>query len=154
MESRQFNEGYDTSEYVAASIIDQAWHQRAADQMPEDVAAFETSVLTEAGLQLDAVPPRYHSNYFSHIFAGGYNAGYYSYIWSEVLVADSELWFRENGGLRRENGQRLRDRILSRGGSEDAMELYRAFAGRDPQIEPLLVRRGLRPAESSESSTD
>ncbi len=143
LEAKQFNQGYDTAEYVAASIIDQAWHQLPAGQVPRDVAAFEAEVLAGAGLLLEAVPPRYHSTYFSHIFSSDYDAGYYSYIWSEVLVADTELWFEENGGLRRENGQRLREMILSRGGSRDAMELYRAFAGRDPEIEPLLVRRGL-----------
>lgn len=152
-EARQFNQGYETSEYVAASIIDQAWHQRSASEVPQDSAVFEAGVLSEAGLQLEAVPPRYHSTYFSHIFANDYYAGYYSYIWSEVLVADSELWFEQNGGLRRENGQRLREMILSRGGSHDAMELYRTFAGRDPEIEPLLVRRGLRSPESTETST-
>jgi peptidyl-dipeptidase Dcp len=149
LEAQQFNQGYDTSEYVAASIIDQAWHQRAADQMPQDVAAFETSVLSEAGLQLEAVPPRYHSTYFSHIFVSDYSAGYYSYIWSEVLVADTVHWFEQNGGLQRENGQRLREMILSRGGSHDAMELYRAFAGHDPEIGPLLVRRGLSAPEGA-----
>ena len=154
LEARNFNQGYETSEYVAASIIDQAWHQRAVGQVPQDVSGFETSALTEAGLQLEAVPPRYHSTYFSHIFSSGYAAGYYSYIWSEVLVADSELWFEQNGGLQREAGQRYREMILSRGGSRDAMELYRAFAGRDPAIEPLLVRRGLRPPESSETPED
>lgn len=143
LEAKLFNEGYDTAEYVAASIVDQAWHQQDLDEVPQDVAAFESAALTEAGLELDPVPPRYHSPYFSHIFASGYAAGYYSYIWSEVLVADTEQWFEDNGGLQRDNGQRLREMILSRGGSHDAMELYRAFAGRDPQIEPLLERRGL-----------
>lgn len=142
--ARRFNQGYETSEYVAAAMIDQAWHQVGVGEVPQDVAALEARVLSEAGLLLDAVPPRYRSTYFSHIFAGGYAAGYYSYIWAEVLDADSERWFEQNGGLRRENGQRLRDMILSRGDSQDAMELYRSFAGRDPEIGPLLDRRGLR----------
>jgi peptidyl-dipeptidase Dcp len=151
MRARKFNQGYDTSEYVAASIIDQAWHQRTQEQLPEAVEAFEQSVLTSAGLQLEAVPPRYHSTYFSHIFGSGYEAAYYSYIWSEVLVADTEHWFQQNGGLTRENGQRLRNFVLSRGGSQEAMDLYRAFAGRDPEVGPLLERRGLQAPERTET---
>jgi peptidyl-dipeptidase Dcp len=142
--ARQFNQGYETTEYVAAAMIDQAWHQVDAGEVPQDVTALETRVLSEAGLLIDAVPPRYHSTYFSHIFSGGYAAGYYSYIWAEVLDADSERWFQQHGGLRRENGQRLREMILSRGNSQDPMELYRSFAGHDPDIGPLLDRRGLR----------
>jgi peptidyl-dipeptidase Dcp len=89
------------------------------------------------------VPPRYRSGYFSHIFAGGYSAGYYAYLWSEVLDADSVEWFRENGGLKRENGDHFRKTLLSRGGSEDAMKLFADFRGREPDIAPLLERRGL-----------
>ena len=104
--------------------------------------AFEAQALRAAGAQLEAVPPRYRVTYFSHIF-GGYDAGYYSYIWAEVLDADAVEWFRENGGLSRENGDRFRDALLSKGGSVDAMELYRDFRGRDARVEPLLERRGL-----------
>jgi peptidyl-dipeptidase Dcp len=143
MDAQQFNQGYRTTEYVAASILDQAWHQLPAGVVPDDVAAFEVAVLREAGLDYAPIPPRYLSTYFSHVFSGGYGAAYYAYIWSEVLDADSVEWFKENGGLTRENGERLRRYILSRGGSKDAMELYRQFTGRDPAIEPLLARRGL-----------
>ena len=94
-------------------------------------------------MALDAVPPRYRSTYFSHIFAGGYSAGYYSYIWSEVLDADSVEWFKEHGGLTRENGDHFRASLLSRGGSVEAMTLFRNFRGADPDITPLLTRRGL-----------
>ena len=104
---------------------------------------FESRALKSAGVDFLPVPPRYRTPYFSHIFASGYSAGYYSYIWSEVLDADTVEWFKENGGLKRENGDRFRDRLLSRGGSIDAMEMFRSFRGRDPKIGPLLERRGL-----------
>jgi len=140
----QFNEGFRTTEYLAASIIDQAWHQKTADQLPgaDGVLAFESKALDEAGINLALVPPRYRTTYFSHII-GGYSAGYYSYLWSEVLDADSVEWFKENGGLKRENGDHFRKTLLSRGGSEDAMKLFEDFRGRAPDIQPLLKRRGL-----------
>jgi peptidyl-dipeptidase Dcp len=103
---------------------------------------FEAAALEAAGAKLDVVPPRYRYPYFSHVM-GGYSAGYYSYVWSEVLDADTVRWFEENGGIQRENGQRLRDTLLSKGGSVDAMTLYRDFRGRDPDVQPLLERRGL-----------
>ena len=140
-----FNQGFATTEYLAASILDQAWHQITADEVPDaaDVETFEAAALEAGGVALDAVPPRYRSTYFSHIWSSGYSAGYYSYIWSEVLDADSVEWFRENGGLRRENGDHFRRMLLSRGGSVEALDLYRAFRGADPDVRPLLVRRGL-----------
>jgi peptidyl-dipeptidase Dcp len=141
--AEKFNQGYATTEYLAASIVDQRWHQLAPDQVPADALAFEAKALTEAGIALPTVPPRYRTTYFSHIFAGGYSAGYYAYIWSEVLDADTVEWFKENGGLKRENGDHFRRTLLSRGGSDDAMNLFRAFRGRDPEIKPLLQRRGL-----------
>jgi peptidyl-dipeptidase Dcp len=107
------------------------------------VAAFETAALQRAGVDFAPVPPRYRSTYFSHIFAGGYSAGYYSYFWSEVLDADTVNWIKSNGGLLRSNGDRFRDLILSRGDSRDAKEMFRQFTGHDPDIQPLLVRRGL-----------
>jgi peptidyl-dipeptidase Dcp len=107
------------------------------------VLAFEAETLEKYGMDFAPVPPRYRSTYFSHTFAGGYSAGYYSYIWSEVLDADAVDWFHENGGLKRENGDHFRATLLSQGGSKDAMQLYRDFAGRDPSVEPLLKRRGL-----------
>ena len=110
----------------------------------EGVAAFEEAALAAAGVALDAVPPRYRSTYFSHIWSSGYEAGYYSYIWSEVLDADSVEWFKENGGLTRANGDHFRRTLLSKGGSRDALALFREFRGREPDIGPLLARRGLR----------
>jgi peptidyl-dipeptidase Dcp len=143
LDSQQFNEGFKTTEYVAASLLDQAWHQRAAGDVPSDTLAFEAEALRANGVDFAPVPPRYRSTYFSHIFAGGYSAAYYAYIWSEVLDAESVEWFKENGGLVRENGDHFRTTLLSRGGSLDAMELFREFAGREPSVEPLLKRRGL-----------
>ena len=141
--AEKFNQGYATTEYLAASLLDQAWHQLTVDQVPDDVVAFERQALARAGALLDEVPTRYRSGYFAHIFAGGYAAGYYSYIWSEVLDADTVEWFKEQGGAERINGDWFRAKLLSRGGSRDAMELFRQFRGRDPRIEPLLERRGL-----------
>jgi peptidyl-dipeptidase Dcp len=144
--SRQFNEGFATTEYLAAALLDQAWHRLAPDDVPddpEDVEVFEHAALEEAGVAFGPVPPRYRSSYFAHIFAGGYSAAYYSYIWSEVLDADTVEWFSENGGLRRENGDTFRRTLLSRGGSLDPMDAFRELRGRDPRIEPLLARRGL-----------
>ncbi len=143
--TQTFNQGFATTEYLAASILDQAWHQITVDEVPDaaGVEGFEAAALEAGGVALDAVPPRYRSTYFSHIWSSGYSAGYYSYIWSEVLDADSVEWFRENGGLRRENGDHFRRTLLSRGGSVEALDLYRAFRGADPDVRPLLVRRGL-----------
>ncbi|MET0672649.1 MAG: M3 family metallopeptidase [Microbacterium pygmaeum] len=143
--SEAFNQGFATSEYLAASWIDQAWHSLSAEDAAADidVVAFEASALSEVGLDNPVVPTRYSSTYFAHVFAGGYSAGYYSYIWSEVLDADTVEWFRENGGLTRENGQRFRERLLGVGGSKDPLEAYRDFRGRAAEIEPLLKRRGL-----------
>jgi peptidyl-dipeptidase Dcp len=107
------------------------------------VIAFEDAALKKAGVDFEAVPPRYRTTYFSHIFSSGYSAGYYSYIWSEVLDADTVEWFKENGGLKRENGDRFRNLLLSRGGSIEAMHMFRNFRGRDPELKPLLERRGL-----------
>ena len=141
--SSAFNEGFKTSEYLAAAMLDQAWHRLSADDTVDDVAEFEAEALAAVGLDNPAVPTRYSSAYFAHTFSGGYDAGYYSYIWSEVLDADTVDWFTENGGLTRENGDRFRDRLLGVGGSKDPLEAYRDFRGRDAVIEPLLKRRGL-----------
>jgi peptidyl-dipeptidase Dcp len=144
LEARKFNQGFDTTEYLAASIADQGWHQIGAGDVPaaDGVVAFEEQVLQDWGIRMDLVPPRYHTPYFSHMM-GGYSAGYYSYIWSEVLDAESVKWFEENGGLTRKNGDHFRQTLLSRGGSKPAMELFRDFAGKEPSIEALLERRGL-----------
>ena len=146
--AEQFNQGFATTEYLGASLIDQAWHQISADEVPEDVIAFEAAALKKHGLDFAPVPPRYRTTYFNHIFAGGYSAGYYSYLWSEVLDADSVEWFKENGGLKRENGEHFRKTLLSRGGSKPAMSLFQDFRGRAPDIAPLLKRRGLAPPAS------
>ncbi|MES2693258.1 MAG: M3 family metallopeptidase, partial [Verrucomicrobiota bacterium] len=143
--AEKFNQGFATTEYLAASLLDQAWHQLKPDQVPapEGVLAFETAALEKAGVAFAPVPPRYRSPYFSHVFSGGYSAGYYSYIWSEVLDADSVEWFKQNGGLTRRNGDHFRKTILSRGGTADAMSLFRDFRGAAPDLKPLLKRRGL-----------
>ena len=141
--SQKFNEGYRTTEYLAAAVIDQRWHQLGSKAIPTDVKSFEEQALRDAGLDFAPVPPRYSSTYFSHAFSGGYSAGYYSYLWAERLDADAGEWFKENGGLQRKNGDRFRNMVLSKGGTMDAVQMYRDFRGRDPVIEPLLERRGL-----------
>ena len=141
--SSAFDEGHSTSEYLAAALLDQAWHRITADDAVGDVESFEADALADVGLDNPAVPTRYSSTYFAHTFSGGYDAGYYSYIWSEVLDADTVEWFEENSGLTRENGDRFRRLLLGVGGSTDPLEAYRAFRGRDAVIEPLLARRGL-----------
>lgn len=145
-DSEGFNEGFATSEYLAAALLDQAWHSLSADEAAaiSDVAAFEAAALARVGLDNPVVPTRYSSTYFAHVFSGGYDAGYYSYIWSEVLDADTVEWFRENGGLTRANGDRFRRLVLGVGGSRHALDAFREFRGRDAAIEPLLARRGLR----------
>jgi peptidyl-dipeptidase Dcp len=141
--SSAFNEGFATSEYLTAALLDQAWHRITADDTITDVAGFEAAAIASFGLDNPAVPTRYSSAYFAHTFSGGYDAGYYSYIWSEVLDADTVDWFKENGGLTRANGDRFRQRLLGVGGSKDPLEAFRDFRGRDAEIEPLLKRRGL-----------
>jgi len=142
--TQKFNQGYATTEYLAASLLDQSWHQMKPEEVPdaEGMLAFEAAALEKAGVALETVPPRYRSTYFSHII-GGYSAGYYAYIWSEVLDADTVKWFESNGGMTRENGDHFRQTLLSHGGATDAMALFRNFKGSDPDIQPLLERRGL-----------
>jgi peptidyl-dipeptidase Dcp len=141
-DARRFGEGAATTEYLAAALLDQAWHRLGVDQPVTDVEAFEAAAL--AGVDVPSVPPRYRSTYFNHVFGGAYSAGYYSYIWSEVLDADTVEWFTEHGGLRRENGERFRRELLARGGAVDPMAAYERFRGREPDVTPLLVRRGLQ----------
>jgi peptidyl-dipeptidase Dcp len=141
--SKKFNQGFATTEYLASSLVDQRWHQLTAAQIPSDVLAFEAAALKDAGIDYAPVPPRYRTTYFSHTFSGGYAAGYYAYLWSEKLDADTVEWFKENGGLQRKNGDWFRKTLLSRGGTADALDLFRNFRGRDAKIEPLLDRRGL-----------
>jgi peptidyl-dipeptidase Dcp len=141
--SEVFNQGFETTSYLAAAILDLAWHECDEQTDIEVVEEFEKAAIEGYGLDFDPVPVRYRSAYFSHIFEGGYSAGYYGYIWSEVLDADSVDWFKANGGLTRANGDRFRNELLSRGGSLDSMQMFRNFRGQEPSIEPLLIRRGL-----------
>jgi peptidyl-dipeptidase Dcp len=143
--AQRFDQPFATTEYLSATLLDQAWHQLGADQVPvaADVTSFEAAALHRVGLDFAPVPPRYRSTYFSHTFAGGYSAGYYSYIWSEVLAADSTDWVLAHGGLTRGNGDHIRATLLSRGGSVDAMQEFRDLTGAGPDIVPLLKKRGL-----------
>jgi peptidyl-dipeptidase Dcp len=136
-------------------MLDQQWHQLTPEQVPaaSGVMAFEADALKKAGVDYAAVPPRYRTPYFSHIM-GGYSAGYYAYIWSEVLDADSVEWFKQNGGLTRANGDHFRDTLLSQGGSQDAMKIFKDYTGREPYIEPLLVRRGLTSSADDAAKPD
>ena len=143
-ESRLWGEGFATTEYLGAALLDLAWHVLDKDSAPDDVLEFEAKALAEAGIAHPLIPPRYRTGYFQHIFAGaGYAAGYYSYIWSEVLDAETVDWFGENGGLSRANGDRFRRELLSRGNSRDPLESFRILRGRDAELGPLLKRRGL-----------
>ncbi|MGY8563554.1 peptidyl-dipeptidase Dcp [Paracidovorax citrulli] len=144
LKARTFNQGYATTEYLAAALLDLAWHTQPADAKLQDVAPFEAAALKKFKVDLAQVPPRYRTTYFDHIWGGGYSAGYYAYFWAEVLDHDSFEWFKEHGGLKPENGQVFRDKILSRGNSVELADLYREFRGKDPSVEPLLVNRGLK----------
>ena len=155
----KFNQGYDFGETVAAALLDMKWaalskEEAAALDTPEKVDAFERNSLEELGLEIDLVPPRYRSTYFNHIFSGpaGYSAGYYSYLWTEMLDRDSRKWFRENGGLTRANGDHYRATVLSRGGTMDYFEMFENFAGRQPEITPMLEARGLIPGDEAADS--
>lgn len=141
LNATQFNKGYDMTELLSAALLDMNWH--GIQEPVEDVEAFEAAALKKEELDLPAVPPRYRSSYFAHIFGGGYAAGYYAYLWTQMLADDGYQWFVEQGGLTRENGQTFREAILSRGNSTDLAELYRNWRGHDPKIEPMLENRGL-----------
>ena len=149
--ARDFNQGFETQEYLAATMLDMEWHTLPPDAVPEDVLAFEQEALAKYGLDYAPVPPRYKSPYFAHIFSGGYSSNYYAYIWSEVLAADAFAYMTEQGGLTRENGDHYRATILSQGGSREAMDLYVDFRGQEPDVEPLLRRRGLNAEVNAES---
>jgi peptidyl-dipeptidase Dcp len=142
--SAEFNQGYFFTEILAASELDMQWHMISASDTVKDVDEFEKEALHKTGLDIPQVPPRYRSSYFLHIWENGYAAGYYAYVWTEMLDDDAFAWFEDHGGLTRANGQRFRDMILSRGNTEDYGEMYRNFTGRDPRIEPLLKARGLK----------
>ncbi|WP_141012983.1 M3 family metallopeptidase [Nocardioides sambongensis] len=145
-EAATFNEGFGTSEYLAAALLDLAWHELGAADIPDDadgVERFEADTLAAAGLALPAVPPRYSTPYFAHAFCAGYASAYYSYIWSEVLDADTVAWFKENGGPTRANGEVYRRHVLDIAGTTDPLASYQAWRGRPAPLEPLLRRRGL-----------
>lgn len=141
----RFGTGFRTVEYLAATLLDWSWHRTPdpAALTDADAESFEQEALQKAGIAVDAIPPRYRTSYFAHIFSGGYAAGYYSYIWSEVLDADTADWFTDNTAPLREKGETFRRNLLSRGGSVDPLEAFESFRGRQPEIDPLLIRRGL-----------
>ncbi len=149
--TRNFNGGHALAEVLAAAQLDLRWHTLPADAPLQDAADFESAALTAKNVAFEAVPPRYRSSYFSHSFGGGYAAGYYAYLWAEMLDTDAYAWFEENGGLTRVNGDRLRRMVLSRGNTADPAVLYRAWRGRDPQIGPMLQGRGLASLVAAES---
>ena len=140
----RFNQGFDTLEYLSAAILDLEWHSLSADQVPADVEAFEAATLKKYGVDHPAVPPRYRTSYFAHIWSGGYSSSYYAYIWSEVLAADAFAFMQQQGGATAENGEKFRREVLSRGSSRDPMESYKAFRGGPPTVDGLLIRRGLK----------
>ncbi len=142
--AEKFNQGYAVTEVVAAAALDMEWHTLPPGSAAQDVDRFETEALEKTGLDLPQMPPRYRSSYFLHVWANGYAAGYYAYLWTEMLDDDTFAWFQEHGGLTRKNGQRLREMILSRGNTEDYEKMFREFRGRDPVIEPMLEHRGLK----------
>ncbi|MCC7195341.1 MAG: M3 family metallopeptidase [Gemmatimonadaceae bacterium] len=145
--ARTFNQGFATLEYLEAALLDFAWHTLPANAPLEQPAPFEKASLERYHVLVPEVPPRYRSTYFLHIWANGYSAAYYAYMWSEVLDHDTYYWFKDHGGMTRANGQRLRDLVLSRGHTADPGALFRSFVGRDPYVEPLLIERGLKPAK-------
>ncbi|MGF6711430.1 peptidyl-dipeptidase Dcp [Luteibacter sp. W1I16] len=142
--ARSFNQGYAMSELISAALLDMQWHMLPPGGAKQDVDTFEANALKHAGFTLPQVPPRYRSSYFQHIWGNGYAAGYYAYLWTQMLDSDAFQWFKEHGGLTRENGQIFRDKILSRGNTVELGKLYRDFRGKDPSIEPMLKDRGLK----------
>ncbi|MBK0030816.1 peptidyl-dipeptidase Dcp [Erwinia sp. S43] len=140
----KFNKGYDMTELLAAALLDQHWHLLAADEPLQQADVIEQRALQQEGLNLPAVPPRYRSSYFQHIWGNGYAAGYYAYLWTQMLADDGYAWFEQHGGLTAENGQRFREMILSRGNSSDLQQLFHRWLEREPQIEPMLHNRGLK----------
>ncbi|MEN4976671.1 peptidyl-dipeptidase Dcp [Erwinia billingiae] len=146
VKASKFNKGYDMTELLAAALLDLHWHSLRAEDKPADVAVFEQQALQADNINLPQVPPRYRSSYFQHIWGNGYAAGYYAYIWTQMLADDGFEWFNEQGGLTAENGQIFREKILSKGNSEDLKQLYADWRGQDPVIEPMLINRGLKEA--------
>jgi peptidyl-dipeptidase Dcp len=143
LDTRTFDTGFSTTEYLESALLDHAWNRLAPGEEPSDIASFEAAVLGRHGVAYAPIPPRYRSAYFTHSISEGYCARYYSYIWADTLVADAIEWFRDHGGLTRENGERLRHEVLSRGFAADPMAQYRSLTGRDPDVRALIRRRGL-----------
>ncbi|MEI7035490.1 peptidyl-dipeptidase Dcp [Fulvimonas yonginensis] len=144
--ARNFNKGYDMTELVAAALLDMGWHTLPADAPRQDADKFEMDTLSKDKINLSYVPPRYRSSYFQHIWGNGYAAGYYAYLWTQMLADDGFEWFKEHGGLTRANGDRFRRMVLSRGNTEDLAQMYRDWRGKDPSVEPMLIDRGLKEA--------
>ncbi len=142
--SRMFNKGYDMTELVAAAMLDMNWHMLGVAAPLQDADAFEAAALKKDGVNLGYVPPRYRSTYFQHIWGNGYAAGYYAYLWTQMLADDGFQWFEEHGGMTRANGDRFREMVLSRGNTQDLAAMYKAWRGQDPSIEPMLEDRGLK----------
>lgn len=140
----KFNKGYAMTELLAAALLDMHWHMLGADQPQQDVDKFEAASLCQDKIDLSYVPPRYRSSYFQHIWGNGYAAGYYAYLWTEMLADDAFQWFSDNGGLTAENGQRFREQVLSQGNSQDLEKMYVKWRGQEPSIEPMLINRGLK----------
>jgi peptidyl-dipeptidase Dcp len=146
MKARTFNKGYDMTELVSAALLDMGWHTLSADAPKQDADKFEALTLKNDKIDLSYVPPRYRSSYFQHIWGNGYAAGYYAYLWTEMLADDGFQWFTEHGGLTRANGDRFRAMVLSRGNTEDLDTLYKDWRGKAPSVEPMLINRGLKDA--------
>jgi len=142
--SKTFNQGFATTEYLEAALLDMAWHTASPEAPPQDVDTFEPAALKRLQVYMTEIPPRYHTTYFSHIWNSGYSAGYYAYLWSEVIDDDAYAWFTEHGGLTRANGQRFREMVLAHAGAQDSAEMYRKFRGRDAEVGPMLEERGLK----------
>ena len=154
-ESAKFNQGYALGELVGAALLDMKWHSLSpAEAQGVDADAFEAKALNDLGLEVALAPPRYRSSYFRHVFGSGYAAGYYSYLWTEMLDRDSRRWFRDNGGLTRANGERFRSTVLSQGGTQDYLRMYNAFTGHDPRIGPMLEARGLMGEDAETQNAD
>jgi peptidyl-dipeptidase Dcp len=144
VKAHTFNQGYALTEILAAAELDMQWHTLSAGTIVENSDTFEKEALARTHLAIGYVPPRYRSSYFSHVFSGGYAAGYYAYLWSEMLDDDAYQWFLDHGGLTRANGDRFRRMVLSRGNTEDLAGMYKEWLGTDPSVKPMLKERGLK----------
>jgi peptidyl-dipeptidase Dcp len=142
--ANKFNKGFETLEYMSAALLDLGWHSISESETPSDVVEFESKLLAKYGVNYAPVPPRYRTAYFAHVWSGGYSAGYYAYLWSEVLAADAFSHMKNLGGLTPENGKMYREKVLSRGGAREVMQQYIDFRGQEPNVDALLIRRGLK----------